>query len=309
MASVITPFYREYELPWEGDTESSSRFRKILRVLLILFLIFGILFPLLPSPKQTAAETEVPQRLARVMIEQKPKPPPPPPPVVQEKPKPVEVEKKPIPIPPPVDRKQLAHEKAQKSLDRVKDELADLREQMDLTPLAQTKNLSGAVGADSHAERSMITSKVGAGSGGITSSNSSRGFGTGAGSLTGHDTTSVTSSIARSGLDSRGPQRTGSSGKAARSREEIELVFDRNKGAIYGLYNRALRERAELQGKLVLEFTVAPSGEITMCRVVSSELNDPDLESKIVARVRLFHFDAKDVESITTTKPIDFFPS
>jgi protein TonB len=308
MASVITPYYREYELPWEGDSESSSRFRKILRVLLILFLILGILFPLLPTPKRTAAETEVPQRLARVMIEEKPKPPPPPP-VVQEKPKPLEVEKKPIPIAPPVDRKQLAHEKAQKSLDRVKDELADLREQMDLTPLSQTKNLSGAVGADSHAERSMITSKIGAGSGGITSSNSSRGFGTGAGSLTGHDTTSVTSSIARGGLDSRGPTRTGSSGKAARSREEIELVFDRNKGAIYGLYNRALRERAELQGKLVLEFTVAPSGEVTMCRVVSSELNDPDLESKIVARVRLFHFDAKDVESVTTTKPIDFFPS
>ena len=309
MASVITPFYREYELPWEGDPESSSRFRKILRVLLILFLILGILFPLLPSPKPTAAETEVPQRLARVMIEEKPKPPPPPPPVVKEKPKPLEVEKKPIPIPPPVDRKQLAHEKAQKSLNRVKDELADLREQMDLTPLTQTKNLSGAVGADSHAERSMITSKVGAGSGGITSSNSSRGFGTGAGSLTGHDTTAVTSSIARSGLDSRGPTRTGTSGKAARSREEIELVFDRNKGAIYGLYNRALRDRAELQGKLVLEFTIAPTGEITMCRVVSSELNDPELESKTVARVRLFHFDPKDVESITTTKPIDFFPS
>jgi TonB family protein len=308
MASVITPFYREYELPWEGDPESSSRFRKILRVLLILFLVLGILFPLLPTPKRTAAETEVPQRLARVMIEEKPKPPPPPP-VVKEKPKPLEVEKKPIPIPPPVDRKQLAHEKAQKSLNRVKDELADLREQMDLTPLTQTKNLSGAVGADSHAERSMITSKVGAGSGGITSSNSSRGFGTGAGSLTGHDTTAVTSSIARGGLDSRGPTRTGTSGKAARSREEIELVFDRNKGAIYGLYNRALRDRAELQGKLVLEFTIAPTGEITMCRVVSSELNDPELESKIVARVRLFHFDPKDVESITTTKPMEFFPS
>jgi outer membrane biosynthesis protein TonB len=308
MASVITPFYREYELPWEGDAESSSRFRKILRVMLILFLIFGILFPLLPTPKRTAAETEVPQRLARVMIEQKPKPPSPPP-VVQEKPKPVEVEKKPIPIAPPVDRKQLAHEKAQKSLDRVKDELADLREQMDLTPLSQTKNLSGAVGADSHAERSMITSKVGAGSGGITSSNSSRGFGTGAGSLTGHDTTSVTSSIARGGLDTRGPTRTGNSGKAARSREEIELVFDHNKGAIYGLYNRALRERAELQGKLVLEFTIEPSGEISMCRVVSTELNDKDLEDKIIARVRLFHFEAKDVERITTTKPIDFFPS
>jgi periplasmic protein TonB len=308
MATVITPFYREYELPWEGDPESSSRFRKILRVLLIVFLVLGILFPLLPSPKR-ATQVEIPERLARVMIQQQPKPPPPPPPVVKEEPKPLpKEEKRPIPIP-PVDKRQLAHEKAQKSLDRVKDELADLREQMDLTPLQQTKNLSGAVGADSHAERSMITSKVGAGSGGITSANGSRGFGTGAGSLTGHDTTAVTSSIARGGLDNRGPTRTGNSGKAARSREEIELVFDHNKGAIYGLYNRALRERAELQGKLVLEFTISPSGEVTMCRVVSSELNDPDLESKIVARVRLFHFEAKDVESITTTKPIDFFPS
>jgi len=305
--ATLVPFYREYELPWEGDEESSARFRKILRALLIVFVLLGILFPLLPRPKPTATETEVPTRLARVMIEEKPKPPPPPPPVpkVEEKPK---VQEKPVPRP-PVDQKQLAHEKAQKTVNQFKDELADLREQMDLTPLAQTKNLSGAVGADSHAERNMITSKAGAGSGGITTANGSRGFGTGAGSLTGHDTTAVTSQIARGGLDQRGPTRTGNSGKAARSREEIELVFDRNKGAIYALYSRELRDKPELQGKLVLEFTIAPSGEVTMCRVVSSELNDPELERKIIARVRLFHFDAKDVETITTTKPIDFFPA
>ena len=242
------------------------------------------------------------------MIEEKPKPPPPPPPPkVEEKPK-VEPEKK-IPVtPPPVNQKEQAHEKAQKQLNQFKDELADLREQMDLTPM-QTKNLSGAVGADTHAERSLITSKIGAGSGGITSANSSRGFGTGAGSLTGHDTTSVTSSIARSGLNSRGPTRSGSSGKAARSREEIETVFDRNKGAIYALYNRATRSNPELQGKLVLEFTITPAGEVTMCHVVSTELNDKELENKIVALVKLFHFEARDVETITTTKPIDFFPS
>ena len=64
-------------------------------------------------------------------------------------------------------------------------------------------------------------------------------------------------------------------------------MFDRNKGAIYALYTRALRERPELQGKVVLEFTIAPSGEVTACRVVSSELSDPELERKIVARVRL----------------------
>jgi periplasmic protein TonB len=303
---VIAPYYREYELPWEGDPETSSRFRKILRVLLILFLLFGIIVPFLPSPKPTAAETEVPQRIAQVMIEEKPKPPPPPPtPKVEEKPK---VPEKKLPVPPPVNPKEQAHEKAQKQLNQFKDELADLRQQMDLTPM-QTKNLSGAVDADSHAERSLITSKVGTGSSGITSANSSRGFGTGAGSLTGHDTTSVTSSIARSGLNSRGPTRTGSSGKAGRSREEIETIFDRNKGAIYALYNRATRINPELQGKLVLEFTIAPTGEVTMCRIVSTELKDDELERKIISLVKLFHFEAKDVETITTTKPIDFFPA
>ena len=303
---LLAPYYREFELPWEGDPESSERFRKILRVLLIVLVIFGILFPLLPTPKHTMAE-EVPERLARVITQTpKPKPPPPPPtPKPQEKPK---IEPKFALKPPPVDERQRAHEKAQKQLNQVKDELADLRDVMDLTPL-ETKNLSGAVGADSHAERSLITSKVGAGSGGITSANASRGFGTGAGSLTGHDTTAVTSGIVRSGLNNRGPATSGGGGKAARSREEIELVFDRNKGRIYSLYARALRDNAELQGKLVLEFTISPSGEVTMCRVVSSELKDPELEQKIIALVRLFHFEPKDVDTITTTKPIDFFPA
>jgi periplasmic protein TonB len=301
---LLAPYYREFELAWEDDPESSERFRKILKWLLAILLVFGILFPLLPSPKHTIAE-EVPERLARVMT-QTPKPPPPPPPKPQEKPK---IEPKLAMVkPPPVDQHERAHEKAQKQLNQVKDELADLRDVMDLTPL-ETKNLSGAVGADSHAERSLITSKVGTGSGGITSANASRGFGTGAGSLTGHDTTAVTSGIVRSGLNNRGPAASGGGGKAARSREEIELIFDRNKGRIYSLYARALRDNAELQGKLVLEFTIAPSGEVTMCRVVSSELKDPELERKIIALVRLFRFDPKDVDSITTTKPIDFFPA
>jgi protein TonB len=301
---LLAPYYREFDLPWEGDPESSARFRKILRVLLIVFVVLGVLFPLLPTPKRETAE-DVPERLVRI-IQETPKPPPPPPPKVEEKPK---IEPKVAMVkPPPIDLHERAHEKAQKQLNQVKDELADLRDVMDLTPL-QTKNLSGTVGADTHAERSLITSKIGAGSGGITSADSSRGFGTGAGSLTGHDTTAVTSGVARSGLNSRGPASNGGGGKAARSREEIELIFDRNKGRIYSLYARALRENAELQGKLVLEFTIAPSGEVTMCRVVSSELKDPELESKIVALVRLFRFDPKDVDAITTTKPIDFFPA
>jgi TonB family protein len=64
-----------------------------------------------------------------------------------------------------------------------------------------------------------------------------------------------------------------------------------------------------LEGKLVLRLTIAPSGEVTFCEIVSSELEDSELERKLVQRVKLFRFEAKDVEAITTTKPIDFFPA
>jgi TonB family protein len=99
----------------------------------------------------------------------------------------------------------------------------------------------------------------------------------------------------------------GASARAERSPEEIELVFDRNKSALYALYERALRQNPQLQGKLVLELTIAPSGDVTMCRVVASELNDMEFEEKIIARVRNFRFEARDVKPVTTTKPIEFF--
>ena len=73
--------------------------------------------------------------------------------------------------------------------------------------------------------------------------------------------------------------------------------------------NRALRADPTLEGKLVLRLTIAPTGEVTLCEVVSSELGDPDLERKLVLRIKQFRFEARDVEAITTTKPIDFFPA
>ncbi len=86
-------------------------------------------------------------------------------------------------------------------------------------------------------------------------------------------------------------------------------MHDKKKGAIFALYNRALRMDPSLEGKLVLRLTIAPTGQVTACEIVSSELGDQDLERKLVQRILLFRFDARDVEPITTTKPIDFFPA
>ena len=300
----LSEYYRSFDLAWELDPDEQSRLRKYLTAGLLLLLLLGLIVPFIRLAKQSEAPEPVPERLARLMVEEKPKPPPPP---VVEPPKP-KPETKPIEVPKPVDKVAEARKKAQQSgLLKLQDQLADLRQNVDLTPLGQTKNLQGAVGQDSHAERSLIASKAGTGSAGITTANSSRGFGTGAGSLTGHDTTVVNSRIAAAG--SPNGVSKGGSGKPSRSEEEIALVFDRNKGAIYALYGRALRDAPDLQGKLVLEFTISPSGDVTECHVVSSELKDPELERKIVARVKLFHFEAKDVAAITTTKPIEFVPS
>jgi TonB family protein len=111
------------------------------------------------------------------------------------------------------------------------------------------------------------------------------------------------------GIGAGGPRvRKGGAGPS-RSREEIELVFEKNKGAIFALYNRALRRDPTLQGKLVLRLTIDPSGVVTACEIDSSELNDPEMERKLVQRVKMFRFKEKDVAKVTTTKPIDFFPA
>ncbi len=62
-------------------------------------------------------------------------------------------------------------------------------------------------------------------------------------------------------------------------------------------------------GKVVLELTIEPDGRVSACEIVSSELGDPDLERRLVQRVLLFEFESREVEPITTTKPIDFFPA
>lgn len=302
---MLTEYYRRYELAWEADEESRTRLRMLMAWGLGIFVVLGIVLPLIHLPPITPKADEIiPPRLARIIEEQKPKPPKPPEQPKPEQPKP---ETKPVeqPRPLPQDvRKKIANSSAMRA---IRDELADLRDVVDTASLSKTRDVIAAPGQESRSDRSMIASKAGAGSQGIVTANASRGFGAGAGALGNNQTSTVTSNVAASAKGS-GPRGAGN-GKGGRSDEEIELVFDRAKGALYALYSRALREQPDLQGKLVLELTIAPTGEVTACRVVSSELKNPDLEAKIVARVKQFRFEARDVNTITVTKPIEFFPA
>ena len=295
----LAPYYRRYELPWSPSEEMERRFRRILRNLLIVLAIIAVIMPFLPRTERVVNTESLPERVVQLVQEPPPPPPPPPKPEPQ---KPVEkVTPKPVP---PVD----ARVKASKSgLLASMDDLAALRD-MNLDKLAKNQPKTTDPGDVTQVTRSLILSKAGGTSGGISAPSSS-GLAAGSGSLNGYRAGQVKDPTLATGNQGAGSTRGGGSGKASRSADEIALVFTRNKGAIDALYARALRDNPALQGKVVLEITIAPSGDITAARIVSSDLNDPEFESKLLARVRLFKFEAKDVATLTATKPIDFFPA
>jgi protein TonB len=296
----LVPYYRRYELPWSPSEETERRFRAILRNLGIAATIVAIVLFFLPHTERVTNTDSLPERVVQ-LVAQPPPPPPPPPPPKPEKP----LEKVPVTKAPPVPVDPRI--KASKSgLLASMDDLAALRDQIDLDKFAKNQKNTTDPGDVSTVTRSLITSKAGGTSGGISAPTSS-GLASGSGSLRGIYTTQVKDP--NLGAGGQAATRAGGSGKASRSADEIALVFTKNKGAIDAMYARALRDNPALQGKVVIELTIAPSGDITAAKVISTELNDPEFENKLLARIRLFKFEAKDVAALTATKPIDFFPA
>lgn len=80
---------------------------------------------------------------------------------------------------------------------------------------------------------------------------------------------------------------------AGRQINEIQLVFDRNKGAFTAIMNRALRSNPNLRGKITVSFTIRPDGSVTDLVMVNSELGDPDVERQVLTRIQLINFGAK----------------
>src|SRR5580698_639749 len=174
----LAPYYRRYELPWSPSEEMERRFRTILRNLAIVFAIFAVLMPFLPRHERVVNTESLPERVVQLVMEPPPPPPPPPPPK-PEKP----VEKAPVAAKPtpPVD----ARIKASKSgLLASMDDLAALRD-MNLDKLAKNQPKTTDPGDVTQVSRSLILSKAGGTSGGISAPQSS-GLASGGGSLNGY---------------------------------------------------------------------------------------------------------------------------
>lgn len=155
-------------------------------------------------------------------------------------------------------------------------------------------------------ERMMVSTSAPGSSGGINLSNISRNVG-GGGSMDGVALSRVASSIG----GGSGAARPLSGGVAAgRTDEEIQIVFDRYKAALYRLYNRALRKDPTLRGQLVLRLTIEPDGTVSLCQLHNSDMDAPALANQVVDRVLTFDFGAKEnIVAMTIIYPIDFLPA
>ncbi|MCB1856260.1 MAG: AgmX/PglI C-terminal domain-containing protein [Halieaceae bacterium] len=309
----------ELLLPWESSSEEDRRFSRILGLFAGGFLVVALVMPLLPVPELPQEPPRAPQHLAQVILEPValPEPPAPPPPKPQARPKPKAVEKPPRPVQPkPVEAPAPAPEPAPRTPEQARaeaaaagvlafqDDLQALRENVDVDTLAQAQLSRGAATAAA-TERAVITSEARASSGGIRSSELSRD--TGGLALSGAETTRVQSSIGGTGTRA---ERTHSQSAelGGRSDESIRREMDRNKGAIFAIYNQALRRNPLLQGKLVFEMVIDGSGNIAEITLLDSELDDAELTRKILARIRMIRFPAEEVLATRVNYSFDFLP-
>jgi hypothetical protein len=173
---------------------------------------------------------------------------------------------------------------------------------------SQARVRSAGEDAVGRPERAMVTTSAAGSSGGINLGDLSRDVGGGGQGIEGVAVSRVASSIGGEGGADR--PLAGGSALAGRTDEEIQIVFDRYKAALYRLYNRELRKDPTLRGQIVLRLTIEPDGSVSLCHLHSSDMDAPVLAEQVVDRVLTFDFGGKEgIVAMTIVYPIDFLPA
>jgi periplasmic protein TonB len=234
----------------------------------------------------------------------------------------------------PIELVQQARANAAKAgVLQFRDDLAEMRETIDVSKVTRS-NLTRGSDTAARTERALITGRASGGSGGINTAALSTN--TGGIALSGRETTRIDSPGGGGGRSAEAGGRgrgegagsgTGSGagagrgngkpgdlvgtggGSGGRSDEAIRRMMDQQKGGIFAIYNRALRQDPALQGRFVFEMVIEPDGSVSDVALVSSELRDNELAAKILARIRMIDFGAADVLRTRVKYSLDFLPN
>jgi len=327
--------YQSLALAWQPKSKRDKPFIVFTLFILTLFLGTGLFFSSIKVPEEERqAKVDIPDRIAKFILD-KPRP------VVKPKPAPKKIEKpKPKPVAKPkvkrerpkkeiklTKKQKTARKKAEKSgLIALSEELADLMDTSGIDSMVgnsikkSTKQTqvafvdtriltagsmgdSGAGGSESVKPEAHLA-KIG----GATKLDDEQG------ALARKLITARAGEDVADRENSTTPDPVQKKVKQARvgnyrSEEDIAYIVDKNKRKLYNIYRRARRTDPGIQGKIVLEITILPSGKVESVRITSSELQNAKLEARIIARVKQFDFGAQNVKKVTVTYPVEFLPS
>ncbi|MFO7619884.1 MAG: AgmX/PglI C-terminal domain-containing protein [Bacteroidales bacterium] len=339
--------YRPMVMPWTKDAEDERHFRRAVFLALLICFIFGGLISLIkvPIPDRSTTVVEIPERLVQLVkkeaLIQKParkNAPKQLPEKAKDESQVAKKETKPqekqTDTPPPVKGQPKVADSggggirvaARKKAETVgimafKDAFKDLMKETPVAKLGTEARLnkeSLQMAGRAVAQRSLVSiqgqsdSSGGIGDAGISrnigNSNVDRlgGIGIGSGG-TGVGIARVSSNISNLEESSRP---TSDGVPPGRTDEEIQIVFDRYKAALYRIYNKELRKDPTLRGKILMRISIETSGAVSMCKVESTDLGSLELVAKIVERIKRFNFGPKEgVQKVTILYPIDFLPA
>jgi hypothetical protein len=323
---------REIVMPWSRGGEDDRRLRRALFASLAASALLMLVVPHIELPLHEMGEEPiaVPERFTRLIMEPRPLPPAPPREVAPPEPQQL-AEQKPAEqapqAPKPSDEgpgrgagEGTGEGPAQgpgKGILAFRERFSGFRETQHVARLGAQARISDPAAASGRAERAMLTTQAPGSSGGINLAALSRGVGGsgaeggGGATLAGVQVARATSTIAGGGSGGRRESGSGAGNgpPLGRTDEEIQIVFDRYKAALYRLYNRELRNDPTLQGQMVLRIRIEPDGSVSLCDLQATDMKAPQLVAQVLERVRSFDFGAKDVPALTILYPIDFLPA
>jgi hypothetical protein len=287
------------------DNKQDKLFTKLLVLLLGLYLIFGLVIPMIERTEIPRELIEkVPVQLTRVMLKEKEEEIIPPT-IIEEEPE-AELEIDTPEKDKPKTKREEAKEKAKTSgLAAMKDDLFSLRDAFIVKPKSEliVENKSAEV---EKVKRNLLAAKANEQSKNIVSAQ-------------------VTKTVASDELSTRNMQTVRLSKEevlantieseedsigldSTRSEMKLRQTLEANKSRLYSLYNRSLRKNPFLKGKVLFEIEIQPSGIVSKVKVKSSELNDKALEKRLTSILKSIDFADEDVSVITTIWAIEFLP-
>jgi TonB family protein len=87
---------------------------------------------------------------------------------------------------------------------------------------------------------------------------------------------------------------SGGSLTGGRSKASIMRVVMQNLAALRYAYNKRLREKPGLQGKVTVKFAIDEFGKVIFCEVVQSTMGDPPFEEIVVGKIKRWVFEKID---------------